>query len=138
MTGAVERDFDAEPEDLLPSATAFRLGGKRWRVKHPDNVDWATVQSAYSGDGVQILAFYQGVLHPDDIKAFEAMLLDPPDGLTLGKVRKAMSYVAEQVLGVPTRPDSGSSTTSTAGARKPASSKARSSSPATRRRASGE
>ena len=135
---AVDFDIDAEPDATdLPPLCSFRLGGKVWHIKNDELISVALVNRATAEAGMQVVESCRAVLVPDEVPAFEKMLVNPPDDVSIGKLRAAMSKTATRVLGFPTSADSGSSNGSPARAQKPKSSKARSSSPATRRRASG-
>jgi hypothetical protein len=144
MTAAsAHRDFDAEPLEDLPPAATFTLGGRKWRVKAADDWPFGTAEQMFTvSEGekvmVQIGPFFRSVLVAEDVEPFMAILTDPSQPGTLRRVTGIIEFITEEVLGFPTTRDSGSSSTSAARPRKPKSSKARSSSPATRRRASGE
>lgn len=146
MTEAAHRDFDAEPLELLPPAATFTLGGRKWRVKAADDWPFGAAERMFGASDagkvmVQIGPFFRSVLVDEDVEPFIAMLADidnPQHKSTLRRVTGVVEFIAEEVLGFPTTRASGSSGSSPARARKPRSSKARSSSPATRRRASGE
>lgn len=141
MTAETTVDFDFDTEDDaadLPPLCTFRLGGKVWHVKNDDLISLGVMNQALSDKGMQVTEYFRAVLVPDEIPAFEKMLADPPADVSLGKIRAAMSKTATRVLGFPTTAASGSSSASPARAQKRASSRARSSSQGTRRRASGE
>lgn len=136
------RDFDAEELEPLPPAGEFQLGGRRWRVRHPDDVETGKLISVGKVEGDSLLFplgdFFAETLVPDDAKDFAKLLSEPPPTVTKRKVQAAMTYVYELLSGFPTKPGSGSSSTSSsARPRKAKSSAARSSSQGTRRRASG-
>lgn len=136
---AVDFDFDSEPDEAgLPPTCTFRLGEKVWTVKNDAYLDLSLVHRMLSEQGMQVHVFFREVLADGQWQAFEQMLADPPDGLTIGKTRTAMARVAEKILGFPTQASSSSPATSTGTRPKAKSSSARSSSPGTRRRASGE
>lgn len=143
MTGAtsvaVDFDFDSEPENPgLPPTCTFRLGEQVWEVKNDAYLDLSLVHRMFSDQGMQVQTFFREVLVDGQWDAFEQMLAAPPEGLTIGKARRAMSRVVEKILGFPTQASESSPTTSTEKPRKAKSSTGRSSSPGTRRKASGE
>lgn len=136
---AVDFDFDSEPDEPgLPPLCTFRLGGRDWQVKNDDYLDMSLVHRMLSDQGMQVAAFFAEVLVDGQREAFQQMLVEPPEGLTIGKTRAAMSRVAERILGFPTQASENSPATSTGKRPKAKSSSGRSSSPGTRRKASGE
>lgn len=140
MTTEVTVDFDLDAEEgdeTLPPLCSFRLGGKIWHVKNEDLISLGVLNQAISENGMQVIDYFRAVLVADELPAFEQMLLNPPDDVSIGKIRAAMNKTASKVLGFPTQAVSGSSAASQGPAPKPKSSKARSSSQGTRRRASG-
>ena len=135
----VDFDLDAE-EDApdLPSLCSFRLGGQVWHIKNDELISLGVMNQALSESGMQVIEYFRAVLEPGELAAFETMLADPPADVSLGKIRAAMRKTATRVFGFPTTADSGSSGASPGKPQKRASSRARSSSQGTRRRASGE
>lgn len=134
----VDFDLDAEETDeTLPPLCSFRLGGKVWHIKNEDLISLGVMNQAISEGGMQVIEYFRAVLLTDELPAFEQMLLNPPDTVSLGKIRAAMNKTASRVLGFPTQAVSGSSDASPAKPPKPRSSRARSSSQGTRRTASG-
>lgn len=139
---ATFRDFDTEEFEPLPPAGEFQLGGQRWRIKNPDDVEVGSLLAAAKVEDGELLfapgAFFAETIDPAQVAAFNKMLDAPPASVTRRKVRAVMTHIFELVSDFPTPPGSGSSNAPRSTPRKPRSSKARSSSPATRRRASGE
>lgn len=136
------RDFDADDTALPPSCT-FTLGGKKWTCRNSDDVPFAAMRAAMTvqdnGDlQVQIGPLFRAVLIPAQVEKFMAMIEADDSPITTRRVNDLVHFLTEEVLGFPTTPVSGSSPAAKKTTRPGKNTKARSSSPVTRRRASGE
>jgi hypothetical protein len=132
-------DFDAEETEETSSPCTFRLGGREWACRPADQVPFSLIQRLVDVGGddqkmtVQIAPFFRSTLAPEQVNEFMAMLDKPDSALTIGRVSKVMNHITTYVLSRPTeRPSAsggGSRTTR-------ATSKAASSSRATKAAAS--
>lgn len=104
------KDFDAEEEARGKSAT-FKLGGKKWTCRHPDDVPFSLLETlmtpAENGEAgavMRVAPFFQAALVPEQADAFIAMLREPDSKLTVGKLQPLMAYVSQKVFQRPTEP----------------------------------
>lgn len=105
-------DLDAVEDEAQgkPSCT-FKLGGRMWACRQPEEVPYAVVKSlvqgSESGEGTitRVDDFFTATLMPEQVSEFLAMLSDKEHSdLTLGKLQPLMKHVAENVLNRPTEP----------------------------------
>lgn len=104
-------DLDAvgDEAEAKPSCT-FKLGGRMWSCRQPEEVPYAVikslVQGSETGEGTitQVDDFFTATLMPEQVEDFLTMLDDKGNGLTLGKLQPLMKHVAENVLNRPTQP----------------------------------
>lgn len=99
---------DGDEEEREPSCT-FTLGGREWACRDPDDVPFDVVAKLFGkmeddrSSLVAIEPFFRGVLVPEDVDDFVALLADPNSPITLRTIRPLIEHVATNVLGRPTR-----------------------------------
>lgn len=109
-------DFDELEEDNTPSYT-FKLGGREWHCRQPEDVHWDTVEvylraqatKDYSEITTDMDTLFSGVLFPDEIDDFLKLKHDPKGGLSSRRINPLAAKVVERVLNRPTKPSASSS-----------------------------
>jgi hypothetical protein len=107
-------DLDAVEGDGEPveSSCVFKLGGREWECRQPEEVPFGVIKSLVIGSETaegtitQVDDFFRATLVPEQVDDFLAMLdnKETAKTLTMGKLKPLMEFVAEQVLNRPTEP----------------------------------
>lgn len=131
-------NLDEQEVPDKPSCT-FTLDTTEWKCRDGQDVSWELVSSLYraaeeNGDYMaKVGEFFRAVIVPDQWEAFNDLMKKPDTPFTVRRAEALVPFLMEHVMGVPTEP----SKPARSGRQRTASkSKARSSAPATRRKAS--
>lgn len=130
-------DIDEAQEPLAPAAS-FKLGGREWHVRNPDEVPFQAVADMWLAQSdiealARVLPFFKAALLEEEFPAFLTMIHEPDSRFTIKRMRPTILFVSAALFGRPTVPAAPSSRGRSASARK---STAGSSSRATPRRRS--
>lgn len=127
------RNFVTEDDDELGEGPTFTLGGKHRVTKEPWEEEFACVPVAPAGALADLTAsvgldkkgntvmrefdmlrFFEGVMVPEDWKRFDALVHDQDRIVKIDTLADVMTWLTEELSGVPTTPRS----TSQAGPRR--------------------
>jgi hypothetical protein len=102
--------FDADAVECDDEVTVtFRLNGREWSCRNRDVID-ARIAAALIGNvamSISISDLFAGILVPEDVEEFTALLASPEFPLPLRKTRGLLEFLTAQILNRPTvRPSS--------------------------------